>query len=147
MNNKKIVFGIVGVLVLIGAFYGGMVYGKSQTPVRGQGAMAFGQNGVGGAARGARGGFGGSAMGQIISKDANSITVQIMTGGSDTTNQGGSKIIFLDSNTKITKSADGALSDLTVGTEVRVSGAANPDGSVNAQTVQITPKIVPPVVK
>jgi hypothetical protein len=52
---------------------------------------------------------------------------------------GGSKIVFLDTNTKITKQAEGSASDLAVGTQVSVSGAPNADGSVNAQMVQIRP--------
>lgn len=143
-KNKKIVWGIVGVLILVIVFYGGMVYGKSQIPVRGN--QAFGQNGALGA-RGARngGGLGGFTTGQIISKDATSITVQLMSGGAGTasTNPGGSKIVFLDTNTKIAKSVDGTLSDLVVGTQVSVTGTPNADGSENAQSVQIRPPTLP----
>lgn len=158
MNNKKnISFGIIGIIVLTIVFYGGVTYGKSQIPATSQGTQTFGQNGVGGGGRGGRNN-GGFVNGQIIAKDANSITVELrafgQNGGPNTqggTNQpttgGGSKIIFFDSNTKITKSTEGTPSDLVVGTEVRINGSANTDGSVNAQSVQITPKIVPPVVK
>jgi hypothetical protein len=140
-NNKKIIWVVAGVVVLGTVFYGGMVYGKSQVPVRGQGAQAFSQNGM---MRGNRngGGFGGFTGGQIISKDANSITIQIMNGGNTPTGQqGGSKIIFLDSNTKITKSVDGTAADLVTGEQVSISGAANADGSINAQSVQIRSNI------
>jgi hypothetical protein len=142
-NNKKIVLVIVGVIVLVGVFYGGMAYGKSQIPVRGQGAQAFGQNGVAGT-RGIRngGGLGGFTTGQIISKDAKSITVQLMTDGSASGSQGGSKIIFLGTNTTITKTATGSTGDLTIGAQVSVTGTANTDGSITAQSVQIRPNPV-----
>jgi hypothetical protein len=138
-NSKKIIWGVVGIIVLIGVFYGGMVYGKSQIPARGN--QAFGQNGALGAGgmRGARN-SGGFTVGQIISKDANSITVQLMTGGpGGTTTQSGSKIIFLGTGTTVTKTVAGTLADLTVGTQVSVTGTPNTDGSENAISVQIRP--------
>ena len=143
--SKNIGLGIVGIVVLIGVFYMGFSYGKSQTPasVAGIGASTYG-----GAGRGMRGagGFGGgagggNAFGQIISKDATSITVQLAAPGSaGATSQSGSKIILLDPSTKITKQASGTLSDLTVGTNVSVSGTADANsGSITAQSIQIRP--------
>jgi hypothetical protein len=143
-NNKKIGLGIAGVVVLVAVFYGGMVYGKSQVPVRGQGNQAFGAANFAGGARGGRNIGGGFTVGQIISKDATSITVQAINGAPGTAGQGtGSKIVFLDSNTKITKSVDGTAADLATGTQVSVTGTPNSDGSINAQTVQIRPNVPP----
>lgn len=148
MKNKKIGYAIGGIIVSVTVFYGGMVYGKSQVPTRGQGA-AFGAGnfagGVGGA-RGARAGGGGVTAGQIIAKDANSITVQLGNGGATQQPGGavqgsGSKIIFLDSNSKVSKQTTGTITDLTVGTEVSVTGTTNSDGSINAQSVQIRPNM------
>ncbi len=133
--NKKIGLGIVGVVVLAGVFYGGMVYGKSQIPVQVMGT--FSRNGAFGNGGGGRNGAG-FTSGKIISKDATSITVQLMTGGTGST-ASGSKIIFLDGNTKVLKQAIGTLADLAVGTEVSVTGTPNADGSVNATAVQIRP--------
>ena len=137
-KNKKIGWIVGGVIVLIAAFYGGMVYGGNNVRAsinsrgqRGVGAQAFG-GGAGatsGFNRGAAGG--GFTAGQIIAKDDKSITVSIMGGGS--------KIIFLDTNTKISKQTDGTAADLAVGTQVLVTGASNTDGSLNAQMVQIRP--------
>lgn len=79
--------------------------------------------------------MGGFTAGTILSKDATSITVSLMGGGS--------KIIFLDANTKISKQAEGSVADLTAGAQVSVMGAANTDGSINAMTVQIRPKMAP----
>jgi len=142
-KNKKIGLVIVGILVLIGVFYGGMAYGKSQTPANASGATAYGGNPRGGRAMG---GFGGAIIGQIISKDATSITVQLTTGGANSTSQNGSKIIFLNNNTPITKQASGTMADLVIGTPVLVTGTANTDGSISAQTVQIRSN-TPPVLK
>src|SRR3989339_1789588 len=131
--NKKIGLGVVGIIILVGVFYGGMIYGKSQVPTRGQGMQAFGQNGVDGTTRGIRNGvgMGGFVVGEIICKDDKSITVKLQDGGS--------KIIFLGANTTIAKTAVGATADLTVGTQVSVTGTTNTDGSVTAQSVQIRP--------
>jgi hypothetical protein len=137
-KNKKIICGVVGVIVLIAAFYAGMVYGKGQMPARGQrsGIQTFngGQNGGMGGRN-----FGGLSNGQVIAKDDKSITISVMGGGS--------KIILLDTNTKISKPVDAALSDLTIGSQVSVTGTPNSDGSVNAQAVQIRPSLPANVVK
>lgn len=128
--SKKIVWIVLGIIVLIGAFYGGMVYGKSQTSTPTGTAYAGARTrGAGGAT----GSFGGATIGQIISKDATSITVTLTAGGS--------KIIFLDNTTPITKQTSGTMSDLTIGTNVMVTGTANTDGSVSAQSVQIRPNM------
>lgn len=133
-NNKKIMLVVIGIIVLVGVFYGGMVYGKSKIPTRGQGSQAFGAgNFTGGmGARGTRTG-GGIAIGQIISKDATSITVKLANGGS--------KIIFLGQSTKVSKLVDGSIGDLAIGTQVSVNGTANTDGSITAQTVQLRPNL------
>jgi hypothetical protein len=141
--NKKYGLVIVGIIVLIGAFYGGMVYGGNNVRAGINNRSAnFGQNSAMGA-RGTRG-MGGFTTGKIISKDATSITVELMTNG--TTNQGGSKIIFLGTNTAITKTATLSVNDLTIGTQVSITGTPNSDGSLNAQSVQIRPN-TPPVLK
>lgn len=150
-KNKKIGLIVGGILILVVVFYGGMVYGGNnvRASITSRGTN-FGQNGMMGGNRDAKdGNFGGFTSGQIIAKDANSVTIQIMANqpGQNGTSTGGSKIIFLDTNTKVTKSVDGALSDLAIGTQVSITGTANTDGSVNAQTVQIRPNIVPPMVK
>lgn len=134
--NKTITI-IIGLIVVgSGAFYGGMKYNQSQTDAasalrqasREQGGGTFG---VGG--RGARGvnGAGGFASGEVLSKDDKSITIKLRDGGS--------KIVFFSSSTEVTKSASGALSDVTVGEQVNAVGTANSDGSVTAQSVQIRP--------
>ena len=144
--NKKIGFVVLGIIVLAGVFYAGMTYGgnnvKAALNSRSQNAGNFA--GRTGGARGAGGlGVGGFTTGQIIAKDATSITVQLTTGGPSGT-PSGSKIIFVDNNTKVTKQAAGTLADLAIGTDVSVTGTANTDGSVSATAVQIRPAITRP---
>ena len=129
-NKKNVIWIIVGIVVLVAVFYGGMVYGKGQAAASRAayaGARTRGAGFTGGSA-GAAGGF---TTGTILSKDATSITVGLMAGGS--------KIVFLDSTTKISKSASGTMADLVVGTQVSVMGATNTDGSISADTLQIRP--------
>lgn len=138
-KNKKIILIVVGIVVLVGVFYGGMVYNKSQIPTknsRNEGAQAF--NSGAGMMGGFRNGGAGFTIGQIISKDATSITVSLQNGGS--------KIIFLGTSTTVSKMTTGSVSDLTTGTQVSVTGTPNTDGSINAQSIQIRPNI-PPVLK
>ena len=146
MNKTILSIIVVAIVVGGGAFYGGMKYADSGSS-RGQfsrvdfqnlspeerqqrlqelGANAGAAFRSGGGMRGSGGGFVG---GEIISKDAKSITVKLQNGGS--------KIVFLSDATEITKSAAGALSDLEVGKNITVNGTVNSDGSVTAQMVQL----------
>ena len=75
--------------------------------------------------------MGGFTAGEIIAKDDKSVTVKLQNGGS--------KIVFLSDSTEITKSAEGALSDLEIGKNISVNGTTNSDGSVTAHTIQLRP--------
>ncbi len=127
-NNNKIVLGVMGFIVLLASFYGGMTYGGNN--VRASMTARSFQNGEGMRGNRNNGGF---TSGEIISKDATSITIKLQTSGS--------KIIFLDTNTKVAKSASGTVADLTTGAQVSITGIANTDGSINAQTIQIRPSM------
>jgi len=139
-KNKKIVLMVIGIVILIGVFFGGVSYGKSKKSNRGPEDMqAFGQNDETGT-RGMKtgGGFGGLTAGEIISKDDKSITIKLQDNGS--------KIIFLGTSTTVAKTVTGSISDLSVGASVSITGTANTDGSVNAQSIQIRPN-TPTVLK
>ena len=134
MPAQKIIAIVIAVIIIGGAsFYTGTLYAK--------GNKSSNRNMPGftsGIARGVRGN-GNLVNGQILSMDSGSITIQIPNGGS--------KIIFLTATTPITKTVDGALSDLTVGQQIMATGTTNSDGSISAQSIQIrpnTPENVPP---
>ena len=127
---KKNILVVIIVVVLLavggGAFYGGMIYGKSQNA---RPSFANGNfPGMGGNKTGASGSN--FISGDIISKDSNSVTLQLP-------NNNGSKIVFYTSTTQIGKSTSGTADDLLKGTSVSVTGTTSSDGSVTAQSIQI----------
>jgi len=133
--DKKILIKIIVVAVIAAGagFYGGMKYGEStatQTSANLIANFRGQQAGVGSASRG-MGQNGGFAGGQIIAKDATSITVKLQDGSS--------KIVFVSGSTPVMKSVQGSLSDLAVGENVTVVGTTNSDGSITAQSVQVRP--------
>lgn len=151
---KKIAPIIIAIIAAGGVFfYGGMKYqeGKSLSRISGQGnfqnlspeerQQLFQQPETG--ARGTRidAGVNGvrvganSANGEIISKDDKSITVKLRDGGS--------KIVFFSDTTQISKMAEGSRSDVEIGEQVIVSGSANSDGSITANTIQLRPSLPP----
>ncbi|MFA6918953.1 MAG: hypothetical protein WC244_02460 [Patescibacteria group bacterium] len=132
---KKVLVPILVVLIIVvgvGSFYGGMLYGKSQGNRLGQ--QRFPQMG-GGATTGINKKAGaqniGFVNGEILSNDGKTMTVKINTGGS--------KIILLSDATEIGKMASGTASDLISGQNVMVNGKTNTDGSITASSVQIRP--------
>jgi len=127
--NNKIIVGIISVIIIAGvAFYSGIMYQKSTISVRGQftGNLSDSKN------IGIRGNVGGGfTAGEIISKDATSITIKMQDGST--------KIILVTENTQVIKSSSGLLDDLTIGTDITITGATNSDGSITAKSVQIRP--------
>lgn len=133
MNNKLIASIVVSAIVFGGGgYYFGTKSGASQIPQRSAGAFAGRTGGV----TGARFGGGGTVFGNIISKDASSITIQLAAG---TSTASGSKIVLFDASTQVQKMVSGSPNDLTVGTNVTAIGTANSDGSITAQSIQIRP--------
>jgi hypothetical protein len=135
MKKKKkiLIIIVVALFFAVAGFFGGIQYGKSGTskrdnniPMGGRGTSTMTQR------------MGGNNMigGEIISKDNNSITVKLQDGGS--------KIIFFSTSTRVMKSLDGTLSDLTIGEQIAANGTQNSDGSITAQSIQTRTGITPP---
>ena len=129
--KKHITCIVVVIVVAIAGFYGGMQYSSSGT----NGAQVGGQQQSGnrqaGAGRGARGGAGGFINGDVLSKDATSVTLKMRDGST--------KIVFYSAATTVQKTAAGAMSDIVVGSTVSAMGTPNSDGSVTAQTISLRP--------
>jgi len=145
---KKIIL-IILVLIIIGggAFYGGMKYGQSKSPLSGISRQNFqNQANVRGNGRGTVANF---LSGEVISKDEQSLTLKMPArqnfveqnlGGPD----GGSKIIFFSTSTAISKMTDGSINDIEIGKQIMVSGQQNSDGSYTAKTIQLSPRYPTP---
>lgn len=147
-KQYMVIAGIIGVAAVSGAFYGGMQYEKGVVArqanardltsgnrggatVNGQnGQRGAGPNGAGMMRRGGPNG-GGFVLGEILSKDDKSLTLK--------TPDGGSTIVYFSPTTVVRKAEVGSLSDLATAEQVTVNGKSNPDGSIAADTVQITP--------
>ncbi len=142
MKNFLIIT-IIAVVIAGGlSFFGGMKYGESKNS---QGGTSGVNSSFGGGQQrmrqggnfgvGQRSGFGqgGFVNGEIISKDATTMTVKL--------GDGGSKIVFFSSSTSIMKSAGGSLNDLLLGGQITVMGKTNSDGSVTAETIQVRPAV------
>jgi len=133
--NKKIIVGIVSVVVIVTtAFYGGVAHGKSGSAAREQFSNGqFTGHLDGTAGIGVRGGMNGGSFtaGEILSKDESSITIKMQDGST--------KIVFVGSSTQIMKSITGSSDDLTTGTNVTVTGTSKSDGSITAESIQIRP--------
>ncbi len=135
--NKTI--GVLSVCILvagIGGFFGGMQYQKSKSPMQFGNMMNSGATGMTQQGRMGQGGtmgrFAGGAgftSGEILSKDESSMTVKLMDGGS--------KIVLFSASTTVMKATEVSKDELTVGEQVTVTGAANTDGTVSAQSIQV----------
>ena len=130
MKNNFLIIIVIIVLLVVGggSFYGGMLYGKSQSA-----RSAFTAGNFQGARTSRTGATGANLIsGDIISADSGSITLKLP-------NNAGSKIIFYSESTQISKFTSGAANDLTAGATISVTGITNSDGSVTAQSIQIRP--------
>ena len=139
--SKKIIAVIAGLVVVSGgSFYAGTSYSAAVNGRNSRNASfsslspedrqaRFGQ--TGGVVRAGRNANGGLVSGEVLSKDASSITVKLAAGGS--------KIVFLPASATVTKSVSGSSDDIETGQRVMVAGTANPDGSITGETIQIRP--------
>ena len=138
---KKILPIIIVSIIVIGggAFYGGMKYQQSKNPTSGLSRQNFQnlseeqrqqlQANAGGAFQGGNRTAGQDFLaGEVISKDAQSLTLKIQDGGS--------RIVFLSSSTTVSKTAEGSLNDIEIGKQIMITGKQNSDGSYVAQAIQ-----------
>ncbi len=129
---------IAALILLIGgaSFYGGIQYQKTRINPAGD-RQNFGRpGGLGGpGGRGMQAGGnraqGGFTNGEILSTDAQGMTLKLIDGGS--------KIIFFSASTTIGKMDTGTKDDLKQGSNVMITGTPNQDGSITANSVQIRP--------
>ena len=77
----------------------------------------------------------GNVFGEVLSKDATSITVKLANGGS--------KIIFVASSTAVQKTSAGTIDDIVIGSQITANGQVNADGSINATTINQRPNMQP----
>ncbi len=138
MNNKLILPLVIIALLFGGAgFFGGMKYAQSKTSSNASGQFAAMRAGgaAGGTRTGAgvqfRGANGGMTSGEVVTSDANGLTVKL--------SDGSSKNVYYASSTTIGKMAEGSKDDISQGTSIVVTGASNSDGSITANTIQIRP--------
>lgn len=139
-HTKHILCGVGAAIIGVVLFFGGVSYGKKA--VSSAGYREFGsqmQQGAGGLSGTRTGGMRfrtgeGFTAGEVLAKDAESITVKMRDGGS--------KIVFFSSSTSVMKSAAGSIQDVAVGEQVTVSGKQNSDGSVSADSIQLRPAML-----
>ena len=131
---NKTLFAIMSVAVVTavagGAFYGGTIYSKSQN-LRPFGTASLQGFGAGQVRNNGNSNGNSFLSGSIVSKNDNSLTLQLQNGSS--------KIVFYSDSTQIGKFTSGSPADLAAGQSVMANGTANSDGSITAQSIQIRP--------
>jgi hypothetical protein len=132
------------VVLVVASFFVGNWYGskKGKTTFGANNLRAgaqFGAKGPGGQIpvnrNGARAGVGagGLTRGEVVTKDANTITLKLIDGGS--------KVLLYSTSTLVNKTVNGSLDDIKVGENLMVTGDVNSDGSITAKSLQLVPVI------
>ncbi|MHB8168473.1 MAG: DUF5666 domain-containing protein [Thermoleophilia bacterium] len=131
-NGKNIIgIGIVAILAVGGGmFFAGMKYGQSRAAGTTGPAQSAGRGNFRGGA-GRNGQNGGFTSGTILSMDNQSITVKMRSGGS--------KTIYYSGSTQVGQMDRSSVSDLKTGDQVLATGTSNPDGSIAARDIEVTP--------
>ncbi|NTV31463.1 hypothetical protein HGA91_05815 [candidate division WWE3 bacterium] len=140
-KNNTLIIGIIICLVLCGgSFYGGMIYGEHKTSSNIPTRNGFGANSgqprafpSGGMQRG--NGFPGGSGGGFING-----TVTTTSDGTMTvkTADGSSKIVFTNDKTEVSSSVKAQIGDIKTDASVMVRGTTNSDGSITAQSIQLS---------
>lgn len=131
MKNQWIMTLVMALVVGGIAFYGGMQYQQSKTPTGGALGQGFRSGGGNGQLRARNGQNGMAVRGEIISSDANSITVKLPDGST--------KIVIVSVSTNVMQATSATKDDLKIGQMVAVFGTPDSDGSVTAQNIQLNP--------
>jgi len=127
MKNNIFSFILIAVISLGVGFYAGIWYQKNQQQSR---FSQFGTRNFSGQNQASRFGTGTRPVsGQIIKKEADSITVK--------TQNGSTRIVFFTDKTNIGKTTKAEISDLKENETVFIVGQENSDGSITAQNIQI----------
>ncbi len=114
----------VGMLMAFAfGFLGGTVYQKSQQPAGQNRRFANAQIGDASPSRQ------GPVTGSIVSRDDNTITIQMPDGST--------KIVIYANDTKVNKTSESVITELKEGEQITVMGTNNADGTVTAQTILI----------
>ncbi len=132
-KNKMVLSGIFGVAVLAGAFFSGMAFAQSKNA-----KIATSSSNQPTQRQGRSGRFGGAnsdfTAGDILSKDASSMTIKLRGGGS--------QIVYYSDKSAIVKSVAGTSADLAVGKAVMIVGKTNSDGSITADNISLRPEMM-----
>ncbi len=135
-NGKFVSRMLVTLLLLVGAFWGGIAVQKSHgasapaiTNGRNGGQFQGDRAGTNSNFGGGNGRSGGATSGQVTLVDG----VNIYVTGSD----GNIVKVVTNPGSKVTKSVAGTAGDVKVGDQVTVRGATGADGTVNANSVSI----------
>lgn len=132
MNKNNVSIAIVSLIIGVGIGYlGGNTLHPATLAQNAQGGFA-GTRGGGMRGAGAGGGF---LSGTVAAKDSGSITIN--------TRDGNSHVVLVTPATNVSKSVSGAISDVSVGATITVSGTTNSDGSISASLIQLRPTVSP----
>ena len=132
MHKKMMGVGAIGLIVGGVLGYGGATMLARPTAGLAQGARGgFAAGNCGGGMMRGGGANGGLLSGTVEAKSATSLTLN--------TRDGSSHVVLITPATSVSKSVNGTLGDVSVGTTVIVSGTTNSDGSVSATLLQLRP--------
>lgn len=127
-EQKNVKQYVMGVLIAIVCFGGGYLAGKNQGGVQSSVSQNGGRQGSG-MNRTAFRGSAGLLAGDVVSKDATSLSIKMRDGGS--------RVVLYSPSTSVLKSVAGVIDDVIQGEIITVSGTPNSDGSITAQSIQI----------
>jgi hypothetical protein len=136
--NKKTIISVAAAIITsggLGFITGSNLDKKESSNVRKEQIGDFqnmrGTGQVGSAIPGGKGMGGGMVSGEVLSIDGQSITIKIQNGGS--------KIVLVPDDVKVTKSVSTDRSDIKQGENITVIGKANGNDSISAESIQIRP--------